>query len=122
MIHKQLSPIAGCVRVRFELPSCIWADRIAVVGDFNDWDRFANPLKQDRDGIWRAVVDLLTGKRYAFHYLIDGNWQSDTNADGFIMNRPGLECSVVDTSMSEPIFRINEGRKLSASAPIAVPA
>lgn len=122
MIHKQLSPIAGCVRVRFELPSCIWADRICVVGDFNDWDRCANPLKQERDGVWRAVVDLPTGKRYAFRYLIDGNWQTDTNADGFIASQPGLESSIVDTSIYEPIFRLNEVRRVPAQTAVAIPA
>ena len=120
MIYKQLSPIAGCVRVRFELPSCIWADRISVVGDFNNWERFANPLKQERDGAWRAVLDLPIGKRYAFRYLIDGSWQTDTNADGFIASQPGLESSIVDTSMSEPIFHLNDALRIPAQQAVLI--
>ena len=41
MIHKTQSPLPGHVRVVFELPSCIWADRIFVVGDFNHWNERA---------------------------------------------------------------------------------
>ena len=122
MIRKQLSPVAGCIRVNFELPSCIWADRISVVGDFNQWDQFANPLKQDRDGVWRTVLDLQSGKRFAFRYLIDGNWQSDSNADGFISTQPGLESSIVDTSFTEPFFRISDVRKMPVQASLTMPA
>ena len=122
MIRKQISPVAGCVRVNFELPSCIWADRIFVVGDFNQWDRNANPLKQDRDGVWRTALDLQSGKRFAFRYLIDGNWQSDSHADGFISSQPGLESGIVDTSFTEPFFRISDLRKIPAEIPFAIPA
>lgn len=122
MIYKQVSPIAGCARVKFELPSCIWADRISVVGDFNQWDQFANPLKQDRDGAWRTVIDLPLGNRYAFRYLIDGGWQTDTNADGFTTSQPGLESSVVDTSLKETNFHLNLATLTPAQTAIAVPA
>lgn len=58
MICKSVSPIPGKIRITFELPASLWAENISVVADFNDWDPSATPLRQDRDGVWRAVVDF----------------------------------------------------------------
>ncbi|MBX3013788.1 MAG: isoamylase early set domain-containing protein [Caldilineaceae bacterium] len=95
MIQKQSSPCPGHVRVSFELPSCLWADRIFLVGDFNDWDEKATPMYQARDGVWRAVVDLPVGQHYQFRYIIDGQWKTDYNADGFAQGSYGTDNSVV---------------------------
>ncbi len=46
MIHKQPSLYPGHVRIVFELPSCLWADRIFLVGDFNQWDEKQTPMRQ----------------------------------------------------------------------------
>lgn len=96
MIQKNPSSKPGHVRVTFELPSCVWADRIYVAGTFNDWDERAIPLVQGRDGIWRAVVDLPVGYRHEFRYLIDGRWQTDYHADGFTDNIYGSHNSMID--------------------------
>ena len=95
MIHKTQSPVPGHVRVIFELPSCIWADRIFLVGDFNQWDERTTPLRQDRDGVWRAIIDLANGSQCEFRYLIDGQWKTDYHADGSASNAYGSENSVV---------------------------
>lgn len=103
MIHKIGSPTPGHVRVIFELPACIWADRIFVTGDFNSWDKTATPLRQDRDGVWRAMLDLRTGSRYEFRYLIDGEWSTDFHADGCTTNIHGSQNSIVIAELtSEP--------------------
>ncbi len=101
MIHKSHSPHSNHVRVVFELPSCIWADRIFLVGDFNQWSKNATPLRQDRDGVWRATVDLLAGSRHEFRYMIDGQWKTDSHADGFATNTYGTENSVVIAVVSD---------------------
>lgn len=56
-------------------------------------------MRQDRDGVWRATVDLEPNRRYHFRYLIDGNWQSDYHADGWAESGYGSENSIVDTSI-----------------------
>ncbi len=98
MIHKQHSPLPGHVRVTFELPSCVWADQVFVTGEFNNWNQRALPMKQSRDGVWRAEVDLLEGCIYQFRYLIDGRWQTDHHADGFSGNSYGSQNSLVDAT------------------------
>jgi hypothetical protein len=80
----------------FELPSYIWADRVYVTGSFNDWDKNGVPVCQDRDGVWRAAVDLPVGQRHEFRYVVDGEWHTDYHADGFTDNIYGSHNSVVD--------------------------
>ena len=98
MIRKQHSPLPGHVRVTFELPSCVWADQVFVTGEFNSWNEHALPMKQSRDGVWRAEVELLEGRIYQFRYLIDGRWQTDHHADGFSGNSYGSQNSLIDVT------------------------
>ena len=102
MIKKVTSSVPGHIDVSFELPSCLWADRIFLVGDFNGWNETATPLQQDRSGIWRVTVALPQEQRYEFRYLIDGKWMSDSHADGFAENSFGISNSVVHTSIPVP--------------------
>lgn len=99
MIRKYSSPLPGHVRVVFELPSCVWADRIYVTGDFNDWQPRAHPLIQNRHGVWQVTVDLPLGNSYQFRYVIDGQWRTDSHADGFADNGFGSQNSVVTAEL-----------------------
>lgn len=99
MIYKYRSPQPGHVRIVFELPSCIWADRIFLTGDFNDWRQDDIRLQQDRNGVWQASIDLPMGRTYQFRYLIDGQWRTDSHADGYATNEFGTENSVVITEL-----------------------
>jgi hypothetical protein len=95
MIFKSQSPQPGYVRIRFELPPFLWAVHVAVVGDFNGWCPTATPLRQDREGVWQAQVDLPLGSRCEFRYLVDGAWMTDYHADDFVANPYGSDNSVV---------------------------
>jgi hypothetical protein len=130
MIYKTISPLPGYVRVVFELPACLWADRIFLVGDFNQWDQTATPMQQDRDGIWRATVDLRYGTQAEFRYLIDGQWRTDYHADGHTSNSFGSENSLVRAELPEVMAALevsgSHGREAinwpaARQAPIAAP-
>jgi 1,4-alpha-glucan branching enzyme len=58
---------------------------VNLVGEFNDWDTTATPMLQTRaDANWQVTVDLKSGQRYRFRYLLDGQeWLNDWKADGF---------------------------------------
>lgn len=99
MIRKQPSPNPEHVRVGFEMPAIIWADRVYLVGDFNGWDVTATPMHQDRDGYWRAYLDLPANRRYQFRYWINGQWYTDHAADGFQGDSPHTIASVVETTL-----------------------
>jgi 1,4-alpha-glucan branching enzyme len=99
MIHKEPSPATNTVHVTFELPSGIWAERVNLVGDFNNWDTTQGEMRQSRsDGAWRITLELPTGKEYQFRYLINSrDWHNDWHADRYAANRFGTDNSVVCT-------------------------
>lgn len=82
MVRKLPSPKSGCVRVVFEIPASLWANRVYLVGDFNEWNTSATPFERMRDGVWRVTLDLPAHRRYEFRYLADGVWYTDFHADG----------------------------------------
>lgn len=99
MITKRKSSQPGFVRVCFELPAYLWADRVYVVGDFNNWDRQCTPLRQDRDGVWRVEIDLPRGQRFQFRYYVDNHWLTDNHADGMTDNPYGTQNSIVEADL-----------------------
>jgi 1,4-alpha-glucan branching enzyme len=127
MIRKSRSPLPSHVRVDFELPSCVWADRVFLTGDFNEWRQDDIPLVQDRSGVWRAVLDLPVGHEYQFRYLIDGQWRTDSHADGYSTNAYGSQNSVVVTNLPEAELvpdtpgLIREGRSMRPFASPGTP-
>ena len=54
------------------------ASQVVVVGDFNDWDPDATPLRPGNEGgTWRVELKLPPG-RYRYTFLVDGRrWVPD---------------------------------------------
>jgi hypothetical protein len=74
------------------------ARTVTIVGDFNNWDKDATPLKKLGDGNFAVTVELDAGKEYRFRYLIDGQrWENDWHADKYVKSPYGAEDSVVCT-------------------------
>jgi len=79
-------------RVTFALPEAAAPDAksVYIVGDFNNWNTSANPMKMLANGDYSTTLDLETGKEYQFLYLIDGSkWKNDWNADKYVKNPYG---------------------------------
>lgn len=69
---------------------------ITLVGDFNDWDATATPLKKAKNGVWSVTLDLDATNSYQFRYLVDATtWVNDTEADGFVDGGMGAENSLL---------------------------
>ncbi len=105
MIYKEPTTDGKHVQVTFELPSSIWAERVNLVGDFNDWDNFRHEMRQSRsDGNWRITLLLPAGAEFQFRYLVNGrDWHNDWHADKYVSNEFGTDNSVVCThGESEP--------------------
>ena len=102
MIKKETIAGTDQIRVTFAVPATAWADRVNLVGEFNDWDTTATPMFQTRsDANWQVTVELKAGSRYRFRYLVDGQeWLNDWHADDyFFAAAPSALCdSVVDLS------------------------
>jgi 1,4-alpha-glucan branching enzyme len=52
--------------VTFEIPASLWANRVYLVGDFNNWNRCATPFECMHDEVWGVILDLPTRRRYEF--------------------------------------------------------
>jgi hypothetical protein len=56
------------------------ASRVALVGDFNDWDDRATPLRPAAGGLWTVTIPLTAG-RYTYTFVVDGKqWIADPAA------------------------------------------
>ena len=96
MLKKRYYKGGNKCRVWFYLPPQVEADQAYLVGDFNNWDREANPMKEKKDGTFYTAMTLETGKDYQFRYLLDDDrWENDWDADAYTPNEIGTENSVV---------------------------
>ena len=94
---KYLKNRQSC-KVTFTLPkeAVKGVKKVNVIGDFNNWDKNANPLKKLRTGNFSTTLELASGRSYRYKYLIDGSrWENDWHADHYAPNPYGGDDSVV---------------------------
>lgn len=73
------------------------AKTVSLVGDFNNWNPVAHPMKQMPDKAWLLRIDLKHGHhRYAF--LVDGQLTLDPRAQGVTRNDKGERVSMIPVS------------------------
>ncbi len=74
-------------KVTFELPkdAALSANRVNIVGEFNEWNWDSTPMKRRKDGSYTITLDLETDREYQYRYLIDGRqWENDWDADQYV--------------------------------------
>ncbi len=97
MIKKQFLKSKPVCKATFTFPvqAAPEAKKVEILGDFNNWEDGVK-MKKQKNGIFKAIVELETGKEYQFRYLIDGEtWENDWEADKYIATPYGTENSVV---------------------------
>jgi len=68
----------GTVRVTFTLPADEPEGAVSVVGNFNDWDPYAHPLRLRSNRTRSAAVTVPAGSTLHFRYLAEGGvWFDD---------------------------------------------
>lgn len=78
-------------RVLFEF-AAPEAQGVYLAGEFNQWNTIANPMKKDKQGIWKTTLSLKPG-RYEYRFLVDGNWENDPACSSCVPNKFGsLNC------------------------------
>jgi 1,4-alpha-glucan branching enzyme len=79
--------------------SCFAPDarQVFIVGDFNDWDPAAHPMKRQPDGAWRIDLPLTHGHHH-YLFLIDGKPTLDPRANGVARNEKNEKVSLVSVS------------------------
>jgi len=79
-------------KVTFRLPSVAarGAKNVCIVGDFNNWNTRANPMKRQENGDYEISLKVEPRKEYHFRYLIDDSkWENDWNADKYVKSPLG---------------------------------
>lgn len=95
MIKRTPLKDSNQVKVTFVVPEDRISCDVSVVGDFNGWDPYRNPLKRRSNGTRSAAVVLEPGS-YAFRYLDEhGAWHDDAQADAIVDDGTGATNCVV---------------------------
>ena len=83
MLRKRYLKSRNAVKVSFYTE--FEAESVFLVGDFNDWDKTATPMKRLKDGRFKSVLDLEPEREYQFRYLANGDeWHNDWAADKYV--------------------------------------
>ncbi|HYB49238.1 MAG TPA: isoamylase early set domain-containing protein [Streptosporangiaceae bacterium] len=81
----------GKVRVTFALPADEPGGAVSVVGNFNDWDPFAHPLRLRANRTRSAAVTVPVGSTLHFRYLAEGGvWFDDES----VLSREGQDVAL----------------------------
>jgi 1,4-alpha-glucan branching enzyme len=73
------------------------AEGVRLVGDFNDWDIAATPMRRMPDGRWMATLELPHGY-HQYLFLVDGMPKLDPNASGATHNDRNEPVSLIAVS------------------------
>ncbi|TVZ55892.1 AMP-activated protein kinase-like protein [Lutibacter sp. Hel_I_33_5] len=95
-IKKQFLKSKPVCKVTFTVPT-EYANNVAVVGSFNEWNSETTPLKKLKNGSFKGTVNLEANNSYEFRYLVDGNYVNDEAADAYAWNEyAGTENAVLN--------------------------
>ncbi|MAF17243.1 MAG: glycoside hydrolase [Marinomonas sp.] len=86
MIEKNYLKTKPECKVKFALPieQIEGAKKVFLVGDFNNWDESATPMRKQKSGVFSSTINLEKDKQYQFRYLVDGTtWLNDESADAY---------------------------------------
>jgi len=88
-IKKQFLKSKPLCKVTFAVPATVveGASKVAVVGEFNQWDASAHVLKKQKTGEFKATIELPVEQEVQFRYVVDDQtWLNDEEADKWVPN------------------------------------
>lgn len=59
---------------------------LSLVGDFNEWNTSATPLKKSKNGTFKVILDLDVNKSYEYKFVADGEYVNDNEAEALVYN------------------------------------
>lgn len=59
---------------------------LSLVGDFNEWNTSATPLKKLKNGTFKVILDLDVNKSYEYKFVADGKYINDNEAEALVYN------------------------------------
>jgi 1,4-alpha-glucan branching enzyme len=126
-LGAHLCEIDGVAGARFG----VWApnaERVSVMGDFNDWSPTASPLKvrEDGSGLWEGFIPALTeGSRYKYHIVSRyGDYEVDKGDPyAFQCEPPPLTASILSKTeypWSDSDWASQRKRRDALDAPMSI--
>jgi 1,4-alpha-glucan branching enzyme len=97
MLKKDAASKGKFIKVTFYTHKLPEVETVYLVGDFNNWNETSHAMDKLKDGRFKLVVKLDTGREYQFRYLVDGDWHNDWEADKYVPNPFSGDNSVVTT-------------------------
>jgi 1,4-alpha-glucan branching enzyme len=73
------------------------AQSVTIMGDFNEWNPQAHPMKRQPDGMWRVELSLCHG-HHRYLFVIDGQPSLDPRANGVARNEHNEKVSLIAVS------------------------
>jgi 1,4-alpha-glucan branching enzyme len=129
-LHEKLGAHPGDDGGRQGTWFAVWApdaEAVTVIGDFNQWDKRANPMAQrKRSGIWEAFVpDVAPGATYKYHVVSNHRGYRADKADpfAFFAETPPQRASVVwDLGYDwwDADWLLSRGGRQSLTAPMSI--
>ena len=52
------------------------ANRVVLMGEFNDWNPKKHPMNLTNEGVWQKSLFLYPGT-YEYKFMVDGEWEND---------------------------------------------
>jgi 1,4-alpha-glucan branching enzyme len=74
------------------------ADKVILMGDFNNWNPKKHVMKRDKNGVWNKAVLLYPGS-YEYKFLVDGQWREDPQNDQTCVNCFGSYNSILNLTV-----------------------
>ena len=97
MLKKQYLKSKDICKVTFYTAPALEAEKVSLVGEFNEWSETATPMKPLKDGRFKATIELPPAGCFEFRYLInDIEWHNDWEADQYVPNPFSGDNSVVE--------------------------
>jgi len=86
-IKKKFLKSKSICKCTFSLPkdAAPNAESVCIVGEFNNWQEQDLPLKRLKSGEHKIEMNLETGRKYQYRFLIDSTtWENDWEADEYV--------------------------------------
>jgi 1,4-alpha-glucan branching enzyme len=129
-LHRVLGAHAGTDGDREGTWFAVWApnaESVALIGDFNDWDKRADPMAQRAaSGVWELFVpDVAPGARYKYHVVSRYRGYRADKADpfAFYAEMPPRRASLVwdlEYDWQDADWMQARGEKQETAAPISI--
>jgi len=73
------------------------ASEVILMGDFNQWNKKAHPMKKNKYGIWSKTIILFPGT-YEYKFMADNEWINDPDNHLLCSNNFGTKNNFIVVS------------------------